>query len=197
MSALQCLQKMGRNATLLAALAVPASAWAIEAGGVRFEDKISLGGKDLIANGAGVRSKFVFDVYAMALYLPVRTSAADAVTSQNGTRRIALQLMRDVSADDFVAALKTGMQANLPEAEYATLKPQIQQFAETLIAIKEVKKGTAVLIDFFPGTGTRVSINGQPQGKEIAGDAFYNALLKIWLGNNPVQDDLKSKLMGR
>lgn len=191
------LQKTLRNATLLCFWLSASCAWAIEAGGIRFDDKISVGDKELLANGAGVRSKFIFDVYAMALYLPARANTAETIMAQSGPRRIAIQLLRDVSAEDFVGALRSGLQANHSEEEFSALKPQTQQFSDTLVAVKKVKKGTPVLIDFLPGTGTRITISGQTQGKDIAGESFYNALLKIWLGNKPVQDDLKGKLLGR
>lgn len=195
------MQKNLRHATftlgLIATLLTTGTASAIEAGGVRFDDRITLGGSELIANGAGTRTKFVFDVYAMALYLPARANSAEAVAAQKSPRRIALQLLRDVGAADFVEALRAGIQANLSEAEYLALKPQIEQFAATLVAVKEVSKGTPVLIDYLPASGTRMTIAGQIRGKDIPGDAFYDALLKIWLGGKPVQADLKTKLLGK
>jgi hypothetical protein len=54
-----------------------------------------------------------------------------------------------------------------------------------------------VLIDWLPENGTRLTVNGQVKGKDIAGEDFYKALLKIWLGNKPVQDDLKQALLGK
>ena len=182
-------------AIVLACAAAPA--FAVEAGGIRFDDKVSVGGAELVANGAGVRTRLVFDVYAMTLYLPAKAATAEAALAAKAPRRIALQLMRDVKATDFVDALKAGMQANLTEAEFAALKPQVQQFTEIVTSGGEVKKGTQVTIDDVPGAGTRVSIGGKPQGKDIAGEAFYNALLKIWLGEKPVQADLKAKLLGK
>ena len=195
-------QKTRLNATvsaaLLLALLFSTSASAIDAGGgVRFDDKISSGGGDLIANGAGVRTKVVFDVYAIALYLPIRATTPEAVAAQSGARRIAVQLLRDVSAGDFVDALKSGLQENLSATEFGALKAQIQQFADTLTAVKEVRKGTPVLIDYLPASGTRISVSGQVRGADIAGPAFFDGLLKIWLGSKPVQADLKAKLLGK
>ena len=192
------MQKKSTYATFFTTLLLAsASATAIEAGGIRFDDKISLGGTELQVNGAGVRTKFVFDVYAMALYLPGRAATPEAVAAQRSPRRIALQLLRDVSTQDFMDALKSGMQANLSETELVAIKPQIEQFSATLATAKDFTKGTVVLIDYVPATGTRLTMGGQPRGKDIPGEAFYDALLKIWLGNKPVQPDLKNKLLGK
>lgn len=194
-----------RSATGLAAALAGAAlvlltagpAQGVEAGGVRFEDRVSVAGSELVANGAGVRTRFVFDVYAMALYLPAKAATPEAALAAGAPRRVALQLLRDVKATDFVEALKAGMQANLTAAEFAALEPQVRQFSEIVAAGGEVKKGTQVAIDELPGAGTRVSIGGKPQGKDIAGAAFYPALLRVWLGNKPVQPDLKAKLLGQ
>ena len=63
--------------------------------------------------------------------------------------------------------------------------------------IKEAKTGLAIDLDWLPGAGTQVTIAGQPRGKPIAGEDFYRALLKIWLGDNPVSSDLKKSLLGQ
>lgn len=195
---LTSLQKNLLNATLIASLLTgSAKVSAIEAGGTRFADQITLAGSELVANGAGVRTRLIFDVYAIALYLPTRASSAEAVAAQVGVRRIAIELMRDVSAEDFVGALKAGLKANLSPSELSALKPQIDQFGETLMAAREVRKGTPVTIDYLPTSGTRITISGQARGLDIAGRNFYDALLKVWLGDQPVQADLKSRLLGR
>ena len=51
-----------------------------------------------------------------------------------------------------------------------------------------------------PGTvvpGTRLAIGGKQLGKDIPGEDFYNALLRIWIGDKPIQDNLKEALLGK
>jgi hypothetical protein len=66
---------------------------------------------------------------------------------------------------------------------------------DTIAEIKQAKKGMSIVLD-WTGSVTRLSINGQPAGQSIAGEDFYRALLRIWLGDKPVQDDLKRALLG-
>jgi hypothetical protein len=54
----------------------------------------------------------------------------------------------------------------------------------------------AIALDWVPGAGTQVTIDGKAEGKPIEGEDFYRALLRIWLGDKPVQDDLKKALLG-
>lgn len=173
------------------------SAHALEIGGVKFDDKARIGNAELTINGAGIRKKAVFKVYAMALYLPEKRAAADAVLSSKGAKRIAIHLLRDLSAQQFVEALQEGMANNHSEAEMAGLKDRLKLFSDTLLAIGEARSGNIFVIDWLPESGTRLLINGQNKGKDIAGEDFFKALLKIWLGNKPVQDDLKVALLGK
>ena len=190
------MKKPSLSAALVLSLGLCATpAIALEAGGIRFADVVSVGGTELQANGAGVRTKFVFDVYAIALYLPAKAGSLDAAAK--GPRRVTIHLMRDVKRIDFVAALQDGLKANVAEAELAALAPQVQQFAALIGGEGEVTKGTTVTIDDLPGTGTRVSIGGQPQGKDITGEKFFGALLRVWLGDKPAQADLKARLLGK
>jgi hypothetical protein len=64
-------------------------------------------------------------------------------------------------------------------------------------ALGEAKKGSVIALDFVPGTGTRVLVDGAAKGKPIAGDEFYRGLLRIWLGDKPVDGDLKKGMLGQ
>ena len=52
------------------------------------------------------------------------------------------------------------------------------------------------MLHYAPNTGVTVSKNGAVQGT-VQGVAFKRALFSIWLGNNPVDAGLKTKLVGR
>jgi hypothetical protein len=66
-----------------------------------------------------------------------------------------------------------------------------------MLTAGEPKTGSSVVIDWLPESGTRLTVNGQVKGKDIAGEDFYQALLAIWLGNKPAQADLKQELLGK
>jgi hypothetical protein len=93
--------------------------------------------------------------------------------------------------------MQEGLAENHSAAEMATLKDRLGQFSDVMLTIGEAKTGTLIVIDWIPETGTRLTVSGQVKGKDIAGEGFYRALLKIWLGDKPVQDDLKQALLGK
>jgi len=176
---------------LLFLLAVPA--FAAEVAGVKIENTSRVGNAELTLTGAGLRKRAFFQVYAMGLYVADRK--ADPVT-QPGAKRIAIHMLRDVGADTFTAALVDGMRPNHDEATMKALEPRVARLGAILGEMKEAKKGMVILLDLVPGAGTQVSVDGKPSGKPIEGEDFYRALLRIWLGEKPVQDDLKKALLG-
>lgn len=170
---------------------------AVDIAGVKFADKEKLGQTELTLNGAGLRSKFIFKVYAVGLYLAEKKTAAADVLAQKGAKRLDIVTLRELPAEDFVDALVEGIRKNHAEAEIAPLKARIEEFKNTLLALKTAAKGDVVTLDWLPESGTRLSVNGKQQGRDIAGEDFYRALLQIWLGQKPAQDDLKEALLGK
>src|SRR6266849_8565253 len=81
---------------------------AAEVGGVKLDDKVSMGAQELVLNGAGVRTRVVFKVYVASLYLPQKATELAAVLAKS-PRRIQLKLLRTLSADQLVEALNEGL----------------------------------------------------------------------------------------
>jgi hypothetical protein len=179
--------------TMLLALAFAAGAQAVEVAGVKLDDKVAVGGQDLVLNGAGLRTKVVFKVYVAGLYLPAK-AATPAAVLEKGPRRIQLTLLRDVGADEFVGALVDGINDNNTAADVAAIKPQIDQLVAIGKALKEVKEKDVITLDFVDG-GTKMAVNGAAKGT-LPGEPFNRALTRIWLGDKPVQADLKKALLG-
>lgn len=179
-------------AVMLLAWALPASA--LEVAGVNVADKAKLGAAELVLNGAGIRTRAIFKVYVGALYLAEKKSTAADVLAQKGAKRVALTMLRELSAQQLNEAFEGGIQANHSAAELEAFKPRI---AELLGLFTDAKKGDVILLDFLPESGTVVNVNGQAKGKPIPGEDFYRALLRIWLGDKPVDGDLKKAMLGQ
>ncbi|MBS0338744.1 MAG: chalcone isomerase family protein [Proteobacteria bacterium] len=170
---------------------------AAEVAGVKVEETTRSGAATLALNGAGLRTKAFFKVYVLGLYLPEKKAAAADVLASNGPKRVLIQMLRDVDADDFSEALEAGIKDNHSEADFKGLASRMAALNAVMAEIKEAKKGMAIALDWVPGTGTQVVIDSQPRGKPIPGDDFYRALLRIWIGDKPVSGDLKKALLGQ
>jgi molecular chaperone DnaK (HSP70) len=180
---------------LLLAAALPAFA-AVDVAGVKFEDTATVNGQALKLNGAGLRTKVIFKVYALGLYLPEKKTTVADILAVQGARRIQIVSLRDLSSEDFGDAFMKGLNANTDQAERTRLLPQTKTFGEMFAAIPGLKKGDVLLVDWIPGTGTVCTLNGKKIGQTVQDVAFYNAILRIWIGEHPADTDLKPKLLG-
>lgn len=180
---------------LLSVLPFQAQA-AVEVRGVKFADTATVAGQPLQLNGAGVRVKVIIDVYAAGLYVGKRDTSAQALVSQPGAKSMQIVLLRELTGEEFADAMVKGFRKNNSEADVARFQPRLDELRKTMVAFGTVKKGTAIQLNFVPGAGSRTLVDGAQKGVDIPGDDFYAALLKIWLGAKPVDDDLKDGLLG-
>ena len=183
-------------AILLLAFSLPAFA-AIDVAGVKFDDTTRVGAGDTVINGAGMRKRAFIKVYAIALYLPQKQAAAADVLAAKGPKRIAIVTLRDLTAEQFVDALIEALKKNHDEAALVALQPRIDQFRAGMMSIVNAPEKSVVHLDWLPETGTRLTFNGAAKGGNIPGEDFYRALLRIWIGDKPAQDDLKEQLLGK
>jgi Chalcone isomerase-like len=177
----------------LAALMLAGAALAAEVGGVKLDDKATVGGQDLVLNGAGIRTRAVFKVYVGSLYLPAKATTLDGVLAK-APRRIQLNLLRDLSGDQLSDAVNDGIKESNTPAEVDAVKAQTDQFVSVLKSMGALKEGSVITLDFADGA-TKVGFNGAPKGS-IAGEAFNRALTRIWVGEKPVQADLRKAMLG-
>jgi Chalcone isomerase-like len=168
-----------------------------EIAGVQVDEKIRLESSELVLNGAGLRTKAFFKVYVAGLYLAEKRSNTAEVLALPGAKRISMRLMRDLSAKQLIDALDEGIRDNTPAAEQDALKARVTELTAIMNSLQSAKEGDVIALDWLPGAGTRVALNGEAKGKPIAGEDFYRALLRIWLGDDPVSGSLKKALLGQ
>jgi hypothetical protein len=151
---------------------------------------------ELTLNGTGVRKRVFFEVYSIGLYLPKKTSSAQEAIASPGPKRVDIRMLRDVSAEQFSGALAEGIRANHSEADARALEPSVKQLSAIMAEVQEAKKGMVISLG-WNGKETQLRVDGKAVGAPIEGEDFYRALLRIWLGDKPVQDDLKKALLGQ
>ncbi len=176
--------------------ALGTAAQPVEVQGVKFEPTAQVGAATLQLNGAGVRTKVFFKVYAAGLYVPKKSTDAAALLAQTGARRIAITMLRDVDGETFAGALIDGLRANHSEAQLAGWKAQMDALNASVKAAGEARKGDLLHFEFIPDAGTRLTVGGQARGSVIPGEDFFTALLRIWIGDKPVDASLKKGMLG-
>jgi hypothetical protein len=183
---------------LLAGLTVMgASAATVDVGGVKLEDNTEVRGNKLVLNGAGIRYKAVFKVYAAGLYLGKKAATPEEVLAAPGAKRMVITMMREIDSNELGKLFTRGVQDNAPKTEMSKLVPGLIKMGQIFSDQKKLMTGDVFMIDWIPGTGTVITVKGVPQGEPFKEPEFFNALMRIWLGPEPADWKLKDALLGK
>jgi hypothetical protein len=192
---------LARQAALIllacTALALGDAARAREIAGVQFPEQVTVAGVPLRLNGAGVRYKAVFKVYAAGLYLPRASTSVDEALSTQTPRRISVTMLRDIDSTELGRLFTRGMEDNLDRATAARLLPGLLRMSQVFSDHKRLKEGESFQVDWLPGTGAMVTIAGQAVEQPFREPEFFQALMRIWLGAKPADWKLKDALLGK
>jgi chalcone isomerase-like protein len=182
-----------KTTSILAALlafGVGSAALAGEVAGVKVPDVTTIEGKTLKLNGVGLRKKMMFKVYVASLYVETPSKDAGTVIATDMVKSIQLHILRGLSGSEIGEAIADGFHRNS--------NAQMRALGERLLKLQgmfpAVVDGDLIVLTYVPGKGTLVSAKGQDKGV-IEGKDFADALFAVWLGANPVQDDLKAALL--
>ena len=148
----------------------------------------------LTLNGAGIRTKFIFNIYVGALYLSKNTKQVTQILNSTDSRRISMHFLYDkIEKEKMTNGWTDGFEDNLSDAQLTTLKSSIDKFNSAFTA--DTVKGDVVVIDFTGNKETIVTINNNEKTR-ISGADFQRAVLSIWLGESPADEDLKQAMLG-
>jgi Chalcone isomerase-like len=164
--------------------------------GQSFAPQLRLAESDLRLNGVGLRAVAWIKGYAAGLYLQSKTSSPAQALAASGAKRLQLRMLMEVPAAEFTKAIASGITRNTTSADMPALLERMHTFEQRVQALGTVRKGDVDDIDWLPGSGLLLSLNGVAKGAPIAGDDFYAALLKIFIGDKPVDPELKTGLLG-
>jgi len=167
-------------------------AWAMSIKGVVVPGHVLADGQNLVLNGAGIRTKFFFDIYIGALYLPAKSQDAKRIIESKLPKRISMHFLRGGVGHAILAAGWTSaFEDELSGSAMVRLKARIEKFNTMFGGIHE---GDQYIFDFLSNGSTVIALNGEREGR-IEGVDFQRALLGIWLGPVPDDPDLKQALL--
>lgn len=185
------------TAALALATVFGAPALALDVAGMNFPDEAQVGGKPVQLNGAGVRYKAMFKVYAAGLYLPRKTDSPLEATATDGPRRVRIAMLREIDSAELGKMFARGMEENADRASMARLLPGILRMSQVFSTYKKLNAGDSFQVDWVPGTGAVLTIKDKVEGEPFREPEFYQALLRIWLGDKPADWKLKDALLGK
>ena len=186
---------MNRLLLMMISLLLSSTLYAIEIADVPIPNEVKPKGatETLTLNGAGIRSKFFFKIYVAALYLPAQTSESETIIATDQPNRVLMHFVySEVDKEKLIDGWIDGFNNNTSKEEMGKLEDRLAKFNTLFDTVVE---GDKILLDYQPNKGTQVTIKGEVKGT-IPGHDFNQALLRVWLGPEPVTSDLKEALLG-
>ena len=168
---------------------------ALEVGGVNFAPQVEVNGSKLELNGAGVRYKAVFKVYAAGLYVSRKAGSLEEILKAPGPKRMSITMLRDIDAAELGKLFSRGMEDNMDRAAFVQLIPGIMRMSQIFSDHKKLMAGDSFTLDWVPGQGLFIAVKGKVQGAPFKEPEFFAALMGIWLGRVPADWQLKNALL--
>lgn len=165
--------------------------------GQNFDSRISVAGVELRLNGTGVRQVAWFKGYLAALYLVAPATTAAQAVAQPGPKRIHLRMLQEVPAVEFSKAVRKGVARNVAPAQLGALNERLERFVKQIDALGKVRVKDVVDLDFEPGRGLTMTVNASLRGEPIAGEDFFAAVLRSFVGDVPYDEKMRAGLLGR
>jgi Chalcone isomerase-like len=174
-----------------------AHAQTTDVGTIKYDNALQLAGTRLQLNGAGTRYKAIFKVYTAGLYIGAKATSTETVISTPGPKRMHIVMLRDIDANELGKLFTRGMQDNSTREDFSKSIAGTLRLSDIFSARKKLAAGENFSVDYVPGVGTTILVNGKAQAEPIKEPEFFNALLRIWLGNQPADAQLKDALLGK
>lgn len=179
--------------TVQAAASSPGTSVTVE--GIVFEREAQVAGASLKLNGAGLRTKFVFKVYAAGLYLAAPAKTPAEIYAAKGPKRLKVSFVRETDATTLGKTMSQVMSDNLPREQFGKCIPGLIKLGELFAEKKKMGIGEMFTVDELPGKATLISINNK-LAAEISEPEFFNCLMYNYFGDRPADAKLKVALLG-
>lgn len=151
----------------------------------------------MVLNGAAARSLWGREIYVAALYLAHKSSKHNLIMLTDAPALMKIYWMQDDLMPAEIKQMFTeAMMVNSPELAKSTYDlPRFKEF----IAIFErsLNAGDILTVQYLPDNQTVIVVlNNHELHRWTNAKTFFNALLKMWLGEHPPSRQFKQNMLG-
>jgi hypothetical protein len=163
---------------------------------VEFPEEMSISGKTLALNGAGLRAKkvmgFTVNVYVGGLYLTKKSKDAKAIIESADPKVLDMKFMRSLGKSTLREAWEEAFKNNCkPNCDQA--KEQLKQFNDLMVDVNDQSKMKLT----FDKDSVAVDITGKNKSSgKVSGEPFRKAIMAVFIGEQPPTEDFKKALLG-
>ena len=180
---------------LACAIALPVYAQELAVGSTKFPINTTVSEQKLQLNGAGIRYKAIFKVYAAGLYLAKPSKSPEDVLSMPGAKRVTMVFLRELDAKEFGKLMIAGVENNVKDKKLlVNAMPGLLKMGDIFSRYKKMNPGEEIHFDLNADKSVSLQVRGKTEA--IAGGTdFYDAILLVWLGKSPVDYKLKEAML--
>ncbi|MEY4764388.1 MAG: hypothetical protein RI907_1061 [Pseudomonadota bacterium] len=179
---------------LLSATAVTEAA-AASLEGQTFDNRATLDGKPLALNGLGLRGVAWIKAFVAGIYVTSPSKDGAQLVAQAGPKRIRLKIMLGASAHELTKSLVGRIEDHESTDFQKRVMPRMNLLGGAIDSMGDLKAGDTVDLDWLPGKGTQLVRNGRAVGEPVPGDDLYGAVMRIFVGDHPVDKRMKKGLL--
>ncbi len=162
---------------------------------------VAVQAQTLQLNGTGIRYQASGPLYSAGLYLDKKLTTTAEVMASQGTKQLRIVMLRDASAVEMGDLLASGIVANASDDELSKLIPTLFSLGKILGEQKKLLAGDSFQFELQPSASSTITIQAKASGQsvkhEFAQSDLFGILLRIWLGNQPADQSLKTALLGK
>ena len=184
---------MKKIITLLFATLVLVSA-DVKVSDVNYKSNEKFLGEDYVLNGVGIRDKYIFDIYTIGLYVKEKSSVGSLILDSDANKFVRIVIVSNlVTAEKFSNGLDDGFEKST-EGNTNPIKKEIELVRKGFGS--DFEKEEEFFVYFDKSGVTKIYKAGKETVSVPANKVFQKALLGMWIGENPILDDLKDELLG-
>ncbi|MBW1294306.1 chalcone isomerase family protein [Aquimarina litoralis] len=161
-------------------------------GNLQYNDIDVFENQELMLNGAGEREK----LYAIGLYLDFEVDGVEdglMVADKDATMALTIKMISDISNEELKEIIRNGLERATDGNSYL-MEDHIRNFIKLLP--KQINKHEIFKVVYTTDKKLTLYRNRERLGAVRECFDFKQALFKIWLGENPVDPQLKEDLLG-
>lgn len=166
--------------------------YSAELEGFKFSDEIKIESEKLILNGLAVRKATIFNIKILVagLYLTTKSNGQDLIINSTSTKVIQIRFMKSLSSEK-ISNMWSEQLLKRCLKDCIALKEQATLLGKLMI---DIKSGDSLNFTFFEDH-VKVLLSNNNSGK-IQGKTLPKALLSLWIGEKPLDENLKNGLLG-
>jgi flagellar motor switch/type III secretory pathway protein FliN len=170
------------------------SAHAARLEGQNFDNTAALAGRTLRLNGVGLRGVAWIKAFVAGLYLTAPSKDGNQILSMPGPKRLRLKIMLEAPSRELSKSLQSRASKE-PEAVRQAMSARVNALSALIDGLNKVRPGDVLDLDYVPDVGVQLRYNDQNVGKPVEGEDLYRVVLKIFVGERPVDKRMKEGLL--